>query len=146
VIAAGGSVGFTHFDWSGGYWLHRINVYDGAREFHWGMYKGGLHCLSFHWHKHLPIGRGGMILTDSVKEWAYLRKMRYDGRTPGVPEGEMILTIPSWHVYMIPEDAARGLMLMGNVKDEYEDLPWTIYPEPGGYRDLSKVDWGKHAV
>jgi len=134
IIAAGGEVEFHDFHWSGGYWIDPIGVFDGARRFRREMYLGGLHCLSFHWLKHLPVGRGGMILTDNYEEVKVLRKMRYDGRTPGVhPKDDTFLT-PAWHVYMIPEDAARGLMLMGGVKDDYRDLDWDDYP------DLSKVE------
>lgn len=134
ILQAGGRVEFTHYEWSGGYWISRLRIYDGARRFRQGMYEGGLHCLSFHWTKHLPIGRGGMILTENEEEYRLLRKMRYDGRTPGLSVGEDTFTVPGWHVYMIPEDAARGLMLLGGVKSEYPDLPWD------GYIDLSKLE------
>ena len=132
ILAAGGRCVFCDFDWSGGYWIHDLNIYDGARRFGRGMYNGGLHCLSFHWLKHLPVGRGGMILTDHEDDAEVLRKMRYDGRTAGVAPKDDTFTF-GWHVYMIPEDAARGLMLMGGVKDSYPDLPWD------DYADLSKV-------
>ena len=131
ILAAGGRCEFTAYDWSGGYWIHHLRIFDGARRFRMGMYAGGLHCLSFHWGKHLPVGRGGMILTDSVDERNALRRMRYDGRTPGVPPKDDKFGF-GWHVYMIPEDAARGLMLMTWAKDEYPDLPWD------DYADLSK--------
>ena len=134
ILAAGGYCEFRDEMWDGGYWLDLLSVFDGARRFHRGMFSGGLHCLSFHWLKHLPIGRGGMILTDSPGEAQALRKMRFDGRSGGVAPKDDTFTF-GWHVYMIPEDAARGLMLMGGVKDNYPDLPWD------GYADLSKTKW-----
>ena len=140
ILAAGGRCEFTHYDWSGGYWIHRLNIFDGARRFRRDMYEGHLHCLSFHWSKHLPIGRGGMILTDDREEYHALRKMRYDGRTPGVPPKKDTFTVPAWHVYMIPEDTARGLMLMASVKDEYPDIPHD------DYADLSKVEIFRRAL
>ena len=134
ILCAGGEVEFTAYHWDGGYWIHHLSIFDGARRFRTGMYEGGMHCLSFHWGKHLPVGRGGMILTDDREERDALRKMRYDGRTPGVAPSVDTFTTPGWHVYMIPEDAARGLMLMQWVKPEYPDLPWD------DYADLSKVE------
>jgi dTDP-4-amino-4,6-dideoxygalactose transaminase len=140
ILAAGGRCEFTHYYWSGGYWIHRLHIYDGARRFRRGMYDHGLHCLSFHWGKHLPVGRGGMILTDDREEYLVLRKMRHDGRTPGVPPKEDRFCVPAWHVNMLPSEAARGLMLMQWVKDEYDDLPWD------GYTDLSKIEMFRRKV
>ena len=64
IIHAGGRVHFTDQAWSGTYELAPYGIVDGALRFRRDMYKGGLHCLSFHIKKLLPIGRGGMILTD----------------------------------------------------------------------------------
>jgi hypothetical protein len=130
VIAAGGAVRFQDYQWSGQYAIVPLGIVDGARRFRRDIYaRDTLHCLSFHWGKHLPVGRGGMILTDSVAERDILRKMRYDGRTPGVSPADDKITVPGWHVYMIPEDAARGLMLMNYAQDFYHDLPWDDYPD-----------------
>jgi len=137
VLAAGGVCAFRDEDWEGAYICEPFDIIDSARRFHRGMYHGGLHCLSFHWYKHLPVGRGGMILTDSELDAEILRSMRFDGRTAGVAPRDDEFVLPGFHCYMIPEDAARGLMLMGNVKDYYEDLPWG----PGtdsDYADLSE--------
>ena len=56
-----------------------LPIVDSATRFTKNMYiNKTLTCLSFHHRKHLPIGRGGMILTDSKKlMWL---KARYDGR------------------------------------------------------------------
>jgi len=130
IIAAGGRVVFIDFEWSGQYGIEPLRIVDGARRFRRGMYVGGtLHCLSFHWGKHLKVGRGGMILTDNESEANLLRKMRYDGRTPGVHPRDDSFIAPAWHVYMIPEDAARGLMLMDHMPDDNEDIPWDDYPD-----------------
>lgn len=130
IIAAGGECKFIDFPWSGQYDIVPLQIVDGARRFNRGMYEHDtLHCLSFHWGKHLKIGRGGMILTNNKAESDLLRKMRYDGRTPGVSPGDDTLIAPAWHVYMIPEDAARGLMLMAYMGDHNEDIPWDDYPD-----------------
>ena len=134
IHAAGGYCEFRDELWDGGYWLEDIGVFDGARRFRRGMYGGQLHCLSFHAYKHIPIGRGGMILVNNTDTRDALRRMRYDGRTAGVAPKEDTF-IPGWHVGMTPEEAARGLMLMANAKDRYEDLPWDEYA------DLSKTKW-----
>ena len=95
------------------------------------MYKSGtLMCLSFHIKKHLKIGKGGAILTDDLSVANYLRKSRYEGRSP-VKYHQDNIEINGWNAYMTPEQAARGLMLMQNYPEHNEDLP--EYPE---YRDL----------
>lgn len=141
IIAAGGRVLFFDFDWSGQYDILPIRVVDGARRFRRGMYSHGtLHCLSFHWGKHLKVGRGGMVLTDDRDEADLLRKLRYDGRTPGVHPKDDVFIAPAWHVYMIPEDAARGLMLMDHMSDDNADIPWDDYP------DCSQIEAFKEGV
>ena len=64
IIHAGGKVRFKDYEWDGVYSLDPEPIYDGALRMKRGMFEGGLHCLSFHLRKLLPIGRGGMILTD----------------------------------------------------------------------------------
>ena len=48
VIHAGMDVKFVDYEWTGIYQLCPHPVYDGALRFKKGMYKEGLHCLSFH--------------------------------------------------------------------------------------------------
>jgi dTDP-4-amino-4,6-dideoxygalactose transaminase len=136
IIHAGGQVAFSDRDWSGVYELEPVGVIDGALRFSRGMYKGGLHCLSFHSKKLLPIGRGGMILTDDEYAYKWLKKMRFDGREEGVPIAEDELEYVGWNMYMTPEQAARGLVLFDHIKDkEIEDLD----SHAQGYPDLSKT-------
>ena len=134
IHAAGGYCKFRDEDWSGGYWLESIGVFDGARRFCRGMYQPALHCLSFHMTKHLPIGRGGMILTNGPQTSEALRRLRYDGRAAGVAPKDDDFDF-GWHVGMAPEEAARGLQLMTSAKDSYDDIPWDDYV------DLSKTKW-----
>lgn len=152
VLAAGGTCRFRNYEWQGAYEIfpHRVvdslgvRIIDSARRFYRDMYvPTTLHCLSFHWAKHLPVGRGGMILTDDKQAADTLRRMRYDGRAPGVPPAKDDFTVPGWHCYMIPEDAARGLMLMQSVKDFYEDIPWDGYPDLSQFPMFQE---GAHAV
>ena len=69
ILHAGGKIEFVDDDWQGAYQLWPYPIIDSARRFKRGMYHDlgpyTLYCLSFHWSKHIPIGRGGMILTDN---------------------------------------------------------------------------------
>ncbi len=132
IINAGDKVEFIDEDWTGAYKIYWYDIVDSARRFTKDMYiPGTLYCLSFHETKHLPIGDGGMILTDDKKAYEVLRQMRFDGRTPGLSVFDDDFTLPAFHCHMKPDVAVRGLMLMAGVKDYYEDLP-------GDYPDLSK--------
>ena len=53
-----------------------------------------------------------MILTDDVTAYQWLRKARYDGRDVNVPYIQDDFEFAGWHMYMTPEDAARGILLM----------------------------------
>lgn len=89
--------------------------------------KGFLHCLSFQYAKHIPIGRGGMILTDSKKAAEWFRLMRNDGRHE-VPKEYEKVNLPGWNMYMTAEQAARGLELFYwriHGKPDLPDLPMT---------------------
>ncbi len=136
VINAKGTVRFRKENWQGTYKLKPYDITDGALRFKRGMYEGGLHCLSFHAKKHLPIGRGGMILTDDFDAYWWLRKARFDGRSE-VPLAEDNITFVGWNMYMTPEQAARGLTLFNLIKDK--DLP-DIDNTKQGYPDLSKIE------
>jgi dTDP-4-amino-4,6-dideoxygalactose transaminase len=136
IIHAGGKVCFTDEAWSGIYRLRPYEIYDSALRFQRGMYiRGSLYCLSFHAKKHLPIGRGGMILTDDKDAYKWLRKARFDGRNECSLKEDNIDSL-GFNMYLTPEQAARGLMLFGNIENEcLEDLD----VEKQAYVDLSKI-------
>jgi len=119
IIQAGYTVEFEERNWTGTYVLNPLTIVDGAKRFRQGMYRGGLHCLSFHIKKPLPIGRGGMILTDDKFAYEWLKKARYDGRE-GKPYDKEVIDVMGYHFYMTPEQAAKGLTLM-DVKEDYSD-------------------------
>lgn len=134
IIFAGGRVQFLDTDWHGEYELGSLNVWDAALRFRRGMYHGGLQCLSFHIKKLVPIGRGGMILTDSRDAYEWLKRARFDGRNP-VPLQEDNFTQLGLNCYMQPSDAARGLQLLQALGDrELADL--VVADQK--YHDLSK--------
>jgi len=134
IIHAGGKVLFNDADWKGTYTLNPCGIVDGALRFRKNMYSGGLHCLSFHGKKLLPIGRGGAILTNDPMAVEWLKKARFDGRSP-VPLREDTFTMLGWNCYLQPEQAARGLQLMQALGHrELKDL----VVEEQMYPDLSK--------
>ena len=137
IINAGGEVMFIDSAWEGIYELRPYNIIAGALRFKPGMYQGsakGLHCLSFHMKKHLPIGRGGMILTNDEEAYEWLKKARFDGRDE-VPLGEDSLSMIGWNMYMTPEQAVRGIQLFSTIDQRgLEDLE----TDKQGYQDLSK--------
>lgn len=121
---------FRHEQWSGMYQLKPFPLWDAATRWHSGMYKGGLHVCSFQIKKLIPIGRGGIILTDDEEAYAWLRKARYDGRDLSVSQWEDDTDICGWHMYMTPEDAARGIILMDQVPpDNPDSSAWENYAD-----------------
>ena len=134
IIHAGGTVKFEDLEWSGVYQLKPYPIYDGAKRFRRNMYiPGSLHCLSFHAKKLLPIGRGGAILTDDSNAVEWLKVARFDGRHERVPLHMDNIEMLGWNVYMTPEQASRGHLLLSLMKDHYEDQE-----ENPPYPDLSK--------
>lgn len=131
IIHAGGTVKFSNDYWIGIYKLNPYPIIDSACRFKRNMYETGTYyCLSFQYRKHLPIGRGGMILTDDINAVNWFKLARFNGRHE-VPLMEDTPAFVGWHCYMEPERAAKGLTLMLNMKDDNPDLTFT-------YPDLSK--------
>ena len=134
IIHAGGSVKFNDLRWKGIYQLEPYRIFDSALRFRKGMYKGGFHCLSFHNKKLLPIGRGGMILTDNGKAYEWFKKARFDGRNE-VPLEEDTFDMLGWNCYMTPEQAVRGIQMFSTYNQKRDkDLDATKQ----GYPDLSQ--------
>jgi dTDP-4-amino-4,6-dideoxygalactose transaminase len=101
---------WTEEKWQGIYYLNPLKIIDGSLRLKKNMYeRGSFHCLSFQAKKRLPIGRGGMILTDDEQAYRWLKKASYDGRNPGTPWKLDSIEMVGYHYYMTPEDAARGL-------------------------------------
>lgn len=136
IIHAGGKVKFTDDDWNGEYELAPLEIWDSALRFQKGMYHGGFQCLSFHIKKHLPIGRGGMILTDDKEAHDWFKLARFDGRNP-VPLREDNFTVLGWNLYMEPSQAARGVQLFETLRNKH--LPDLVVAEQG-YPDLSQFE------
>ena len=134
IIQAGGKVQFEDLKWKGIYQLKPYPIYDAAKRLTSNMYiKGTLMCLSFGIKKPLKIGKGGMILTDSVEAYESLKKRRWSGRhestSYSIDEPEFL----GHNSYITPEWAARGMMLLGVYPKQAEDQV-----EEPDYRDLTE--------
>jgi len=136
IINAGMKVKFVDIKWSGCYPLECTRtiegiVWDSAVRFTKDMYvKDSLYCISFQYRKALPIGRGGMILTDNREWYTLLKKLRFNGRSEGLSIKDDKNIIKGWNMYMTPEQAARGLTLMVNLSEHNKDIScWSDYPD-----------------
>lgn len=118
---AGCRVQFEPLEWSGVYQLKPYPIWDGATRWQRNMYKDGLHIVSFQIKKRIPIGKGGMILTDDFGAYRWLKKACHDGRDMKTYYIDDDFEFPGWHYYMTPEDAARGILLMDAIPGDYED-------------------------
>jgi dTDP-4-amino-4,6-dideoxygalactose transaminase len=133
IIHAGGYPIFKDIEWGGMYQLKPYPIYDSARRLTSVMYiEGSFICLSFHIKKTLKIGKGGMILTDSLEAAQWFKRMRYEGRTE-LPLSIDEVSENGWNMYMTPQEAAHGLALMQNIPLNNPDVEEDIL-----YRDLTE--------
>ena len=130
ILYANFGVKFEYREWSGAYQLKPTHIWDAAVRWYRGMYMPKTTMvLSFQIKKTIPIGRGGMILTDDPEENEYLRLMRYDGRDLNTPyDSDDHVKVVGYHYYMTPEDAARGILLMDKIKTEGDSMIFADYP------------------
>lgn len=112
---------FENKKWRDYYYLGNTNIIDAAVHWKENSYiPGSLMCLSFQYKKHLSLGRGGAILTDSYNSYVALKKLSYDGRVPDIPWVDQDISSIGYHYYMTPETAQLGI----------EKLPDAINTEP----------------
>ena len=134
VIHAGCQVKFEDIEWSGAYQLNPYPVWDAATRMTQGMYvPDSYYCLSFHRRKHIPIGKGGMILTNDEEAYDWFKLARYEGRHMDRLYKDDSFDMIGWNMYMPPEQAAEGLELFKNISDKNEDLE-----SSGIHKDLSQ--------
>ena len=110
IIQAGCKIKFEDIEWSGVYQLKPTNVYDGATRWTEGMFEAedGYQVVSFQIKKRIPIGKGGMILTNDKKAYEWFKMMRYEGTNTDVPYVKDILQGIGYNMYMLPEDLKRS--------------------------------------
>jgi dTDP-4-amino-4,6-dideoxygalactose transaminase len=143
IIHAGARVKFSQVKGKtikGAYQLGPTNVWDSALLFTADMYKVGTHmCISFTGpYKHFKLSKGGAILTDNHDAYLWFKRARYSGRRECSYHDDHFDML-GWNFYMMPELAARGMLLMGQfyntdgTKKRNEDLELP-------YPDLSKFE------
>jgi dTDP-4-amino-4,6-dideoxygalactose transaminase len=98
----------------GAYQLEGSNVWDSALRFTSEMYKPETHmCVSFTGpYKHFKLSKGGAILTDNYEAYLWFRRARYSGRRECSYHDDHFDML-GWNFYMMPELAARGVLLIG---------------------------------
>jgi len=134
VIHAGGKIFWHEEKWIGAYQLDPYPIWDSAKRFRPDMYvRDSYYCLSFHAKKRIPIGRGGMVLTNDKDFVDWARVAIRDGKHE-VAFSKDKFDMLGWNAYMTPEQAARGLQLF-HANEEYVDL--VEYPD---YPDLSQFE------
>ena len=108
---------FVDQKWIDFYPLSPFNIIDAAALWKENSYRSGnFMCLSFGYKKHLPIGRGGMILLDDFTSYKLLQKLVRDGRNRELTQFEDDVTEIGYHYFMTPEDAAFGIKLFYHLK------------------------------
>jgi dTDP-4-amino-4,6-dideoxygalactose transaminase len=140
IIHAGAKVKFKDSTamLTGAYQLEGTKVYDSALRFTADMYIPNTHmCVSFTGpYKHFKLSKGGAILTDDYQAYLWFKRARYSGRRECSYHDDNFDML-GWNFYMMPELAARGLLLMAQFynpdgsKKHNEDLTLP-------YPDLSK--------
>lgn len=122
--------------WSNFYYIKDTNVIDAAVFWKKNSYiNDTFMCISFQFQKHINIGRGGMILTNSEESYKVLTKMSYDGRERDKPWRDQNISSIGYHYYMTPENAEIGISIYNNKFDMTPKL-WTYKDYP----DLSKMN------
>jgi hypothetical protein len=123
----------------GAYQLAPTKVWDSALRFTHNMYIPNTHmCISFTGpYKHLKLSKGGAILTDDERAYNWFKRARFSGRNECSYHDDYFDML-GWNFYMMPELAARGLLMMSQfykngkpIENEDLELP---------YPDLSKFD------
>lgn len=124
----------------GSYQLKGSNVWDSALRFTADMYIPNTHiCISFTGpYKHFKLSKGGAILTDNLDAYHWFKRARYSGRRECSYHDDHFDML-GWNFYMMPELAARGILLMNQfynldgTKKHNQDLELP-------YPDLSKYE------
>lgn len=143
IIHAGAKVNFRPVNGKtlkGAYRLFPSIVIDSALRFTADMYEPETHvCVSFTGpYKHLKLSKGGAILTDDLEAYHWFKRARFSGRRECSYHDDYFDML-GWNFYMMPEIAARGLLLMQQFynmdgsKKHNEDLELP-------YPDLSKFE------
>jgi dTDP-4-amino-4,6-dideoxygalactose transaminase len=143
IIHAGLKVNFEPVEGKtikGAYQLKGSNVWDSALRFTADMYiLESYMCTSFTGpYKHFKLSKGGAILTDNLDAYHWFKRARYSGRRECSYHDDYFDML-GWNFYMMPELAARGLLMINQfynldgTKKHNQDLELP-------YPDLSKFE------
>lgn len=143
IIHAGGKVDFEPVNGKtikGAYQLKPTRTWDSALRFTSNMYiPNTFMCISFTGpYKHFKLSKGGAILTDDLQAYHWFKRARYSGRRECSYHDDNFDML-GWNFYMMPELAARGVLLMSQFYNmdgtpkQNEDLELP-------YPDLSKFE------
>ena len=144
IIHAGGKVKFLPVKGEtlkGAYQLKPTNVWDSALRFTHNMYIPGTHmCVSFTGpYKHFKLSKGGAILTDNYDAYLWFKRARFSGRRECSYHDDNFDML-GWNFYMMPELAARGLLLINQFYDNNNEEPIVNEDLELRYPDLSKYE------
>ena len=144
IIHAGGKVKFRQVEGKtlkGAYRLEPTKVWDSALRFTHNMYVPDTHmCVSFTGpYKTLKLSKGGAILTDDYHAMLWFKRARFSGRRECSYHTDHFDMI-GWNMYLMPELAARGLLLMKQFYDLVSEQPISNPDLELPYPDLSKFD------
>lgn len=148
IIHAGLKVKFSPINGKklkGAYRLSPSNVIDSALRFTADMYEPQtLTCLSFTGpYKTLKLSKGGAILTDDYEAMLWFKRARFSGRRECSYHDDYFDML-GWNFYMMPELAARGLLLMSQFynldgsKKKFDDLE-IPYPNLSKFEIYTKL-------
>lgn len=142
VIQAGFKIRFHSREWKGWYRLDPLPIWDSACRLWRDMWHVCRNtwvdgkspptryiCLSFQYRKHLPIGRGGMVLHNDPDFDAWARRARFYGREARPLEEDPGPEELGYRYYMTPDEAARGLCFLHRFEEDHDGADLTIeYP------------------
>ena len=143
IIHAGGKVAFEPVEGrtiKGAYQLKPTRTWDSALRFTSNMYiPNTFMCISFTGpYKHFKLSKGGAILTDDLKAYHWFKRARYSGRRECSYHDDN-LDMLGWNFYMMPELAARGVLLMNQFYN-MDGTPKQNDDLEMPYPDLSKFE------
>lgn len=144
IIHAGGIVKFKEVEGKtlkGAYQLEGSKTWDSALRFTYNMYIPDTYmCVSFTGpYKHFKLSKGGAILTDDYDAMLWFKRARFSGRRECSYHTDN-LDMLGWNFYMMPELAARGLLLMTQFYEIITNKPKENEDLELPYPDLSKFD------
>ena len=143
IIHAGGHVEFEPANSKtikGAYQLKPTRTWDSALRFTHNMYiPGSFMCVSFTGpYKHFKLSKGGAILTDDYHAHLWFKRARYSGRRECSYHDDNFDML-GWNFYMMPELAARGLLMMNQFYN-FDGTPKSNEDLELPYPDLSKFN------